>query len=915
MSRYLLSLLISLVLITESVSADIVYPSSTPSAETTGGTFNQYFTNMFVSGGCTAGKVISGFSSVGVPTCVTGGGGSSYWMSNDAWANIFFTGSSNVGIGTTSPGAQLQIWSPTAWYFTLWEWTGGYKEYWQTESQPRIHLSRDAAASGVAALRFGPGWSTAPDTTIQRLPSWPGVALMGGNIGIGTSSPTQKLTVNGEINYPNGWRLTSAWGADVFTLKKNAWNGSANDNYGAIAAGHGYFYNWLQTGWPTGWEAGDGQLYVWGNSMLMGNVGIGTTSPQAKLHISWLGWQQLLIQWSWPTGNNYIMFNNNWTNLWYIWYGSLGNNWLNLINYQNDKISIGTNSQEMIFIQPSGNVGIGTTAPTGKLDIMGPYADPSLLVNSPASLNLRTGGHVQLAISTQLAWPYTTSLQAKHSTADGNAYPIALNPLGGNVGIGTTSPWVKLDVTTNSDIYGIRVWDASNSQLRIAGTAGGPTGYGLLQTFVGGSTAGGVLSLQRDGWNVGIGTSTPTVKLDVNGYMKATNVVYGENTTKTTTVADWNAWLPSGFYNAYNVNGQPYGSWFHVITSRHSNEWNQYEFQIASDFWQGWKNTYVRTIEASGVQPWRQIITADSAGNVSIGGNIRAGGNVYTDGDYGKWLVWAYASTRYQWVYAMGDAYKLSADGTTPGNLYGITWTHENVGWQSKAWLGHQALFMANGGTQTAIGNGIWTQAAITAVGNIQTSSNIQAAWSPIPANWYNIQWGSVWVSTVYWYNRVCAQNASGDCAGGGWVVMGNENTNAAVSLGSNGAIYASNYYYKSDIRLKKDIKILAWSLEKIEQLHGYTFNWKKDWTSQIWLIAQEVEKIFPQVVNEWKWWDGNEWSYKSVQYGNLVAPIIEAIKELAVTVKTHTIEIDQLRSENRELKKRLDAIEARLSR
>jgi hypothetical protein len=66
---------------------------------------------------------------------------------------------------------------------------------------------------------------------------------MGGNIGIGTSSPTQKLTVNGEINYPNGWRLTSAWGADVFTLKKNAWNGSANDNYGAIAAGHGYFYN------------------------------------------------------------------------------------------------------------------------------------------------------------------------------------------------------------------------------------------------------------------------------------------------------------------------------------------------------------------------------------------------------------------------------------------------------------------------------------------------------------------------------------------------------------------------------------------------------------------------------------------------------------------------------------------------
>jgi hypothetical protein len=52
----------------------------------------------------------------------------------------------------------------------------------------------------------------------------------------------------------------------------------------------------------------------------------------------------------------------------------------------------------------------------------------------------------------------------------------------------------------------------------------------------------------------------------------------------------------------------------------------------------------------------------------------------------------------------MGDAYKLSADGTTPGNLYGMAWTHSNVGGESKAGLEHQALFMNNGVTQTAIG-------------------------------------------------------------------------------------------------------------------------------------------------------------------------------------------------------------------
>lgn len=71
---------------------------------------------------------------------------------------------------------------------------------------------------------------------------------------------------------------------------------------------------------------------------------------------------------------------------------------------------------------------------------MAGYFDVSLNANAPASANFRTPGHVQFAINTQLTSPYTTSLQAKHAIADGSAYPIALNPLGGNVGIGTTVP-------------------------------------------------------------------------------------------------------------------------------------------------------------------------------------------------------------------------------------------------------------------------------------------------------------------------------------------------------------------------------------------------------------------------------------------------------------------------------------------
>jgi hypothetical protein len=123
-----------------------------------------------------------------------------------------------------------------------------------------------------------------------------------------------------------------------------------------------------------------------------------------------------------------------------------------------------------------------------------------------------------------------------------------------------------------------------------------------------------------------------------------------------------------------------------------------------------------------------------SGGNVGIGttnpgykldvaGHIRSQGNVYTDANYGYGLVGVYSSVRYQGVYAMGDAYKLAADGTTPGSLYGIAWTHENIGGQSKAGLGHQALFMTNGVTQTAIGTGIWTNGNLTVGGGIYCGS------------------------------------------------------------------------------------------------------------------------------------------------------------------------------------------------
>jgi len=77
-----------------------------------------------------------------------------------------------------------------------------------------------------------------------------------------------------------------------------------------------------------------------------------------------------------------------------------------------------------------------------------------------------------------------------------------------------------------------------------------------------------------------------------------------------------------------------------------------------------------------------------------------------------------------------------------------------------------------------------------------------------------------------------------------------------------------------SDERLKKNIHTITNPIEKVNALRGVTFEFKKDDQKQIGVIAQEVEKVLPELVSERP--DG----YKGVQYENIVGLLIEAIKE-----------------------------------
>ena len=84
-----------------------------------------------------------------------------------------------------------------------------------------------------------------------------------------------------------------------------------------------------------------------------------------------------------------------------------------------------------------------------------------------------------------------------------------------------------------------------------------------------------------------------------------------------------------------------------------------------------------------------------------------------------------------------------------------------------------------------------------------------------------------------------------------------------------------------SDINLKKDIEIITNANEILNQINGVNFTWIKSNKPSIGIIAQEIEKVLPQLVNE-----RTDTGTKSVNYNGLIGVLIEAVKELSQRVE-----------------------------
>ncbi len=127
--------------------------------------------------------------------------------------------------------------------------------------------------------------------------------------------------------------------------------------------------------------------------------------------------------------------------------------------------------------------------------------------------------------------------------------------------------------------------------------------------------------------------------------------------------------------------------------------------------------------------------------------------------------------------------------------------------------------------------------------------------------------------------------------AADGNVGIGTISPNEKLEVAGN--VKAVAFLYSSDARLKENIQKIDSPLEKILKLNGVSFNWKNSGEKGIGLIAQNVEDVFPELVKT-----DNVSGIKSVGYGNLVAPLIEATKEQQKAIENLQKEIAVLKSE-----------------
>ena len=246
----------------------------------------------------------------------------------------------------------------------------------------------------------------------------------GTKIGIGITSPSQFALVDANGQF----RVSNLDVQGFYQARKSDTAGSG------VYGGSSFVLRNGATSEDLNFDVFNRVTSAWYTPMVIkntGNVGIGTTSPSAKLHIQDTNGGVFFD----GGGATYNRFKSTTSS------ASVGRDLL--FSAQNS----GTTPD--LYINSVGNVGIGTTSPSGKLDIYNniAFSLASLATASDSRVAFRIKGRDTatntLAVSSNNTTDYILQVVNSDGTSSGN---ILLNSYGGNVGIGTTSPSNLLSV-------------------------------------------------------------------------------------------------------------------------------------------------------------------------------------------------------------------------------------------------------------------------------------------------------------------------------------------------------------------------------------------------------------------------------------------------------------------------------------
>lgn len=374
-------------------------------------------------------------------------------------------------------------------------------------------------------------------------------SLNTGNVGIGTTAaPKEKLEINGNIRGNQ-----TAGAVNIKTDFGSIWLGPMNALWAHIGTDMPKFILnkpiYAQTGEFSSYVGIDLSLQTYGTTRMTvlnsnGYVGIGTTTPIATLDVhntlttdgtdiianfqraSTNNSGSAILRLGFGSGTADFESNGGMSQDMAsgFRYGSFND--INIVNNTTGGvwggINFATNGVTRMAMNANGKIGIGTITPNAKIEsVSGVNANPATgqTTQSGAALRLRGGDNAVLdfGMNSINTWIQATDQSDLHQT-----YKISLNPNGGNVGIGTTSPLTRLDVQT-----------ASNQHVQITQDLNGnlPGCVGIV-SINDGNTAYTPLGFNASKYyfvngNVSIGTTLPdptNARLTVNGTIHAKEV-------------------------------------------------------------------------------------------------------------------------------------------------------------------------------------------------------------------------------------------------------------------------------------------------------------------------------------------------------------------------------------------------------